>query len=157
MSENVTRGGGQLNPTKYKNDVLTQAWVDSRVLATLLVWLEELGQRPRTMSVIVRDPLNALCKHLVDNGEVKMIEDTIVARQLLEKRTGVDLSRGGRGGKNVLHNVVLTSRRGEVGERVGEQVENVNVPLGDGSIYQDPRVAEAIELYKKSMENEDSS
>ncbi len=152
--EDVTRGSGKLDPSKYKNDVLTQAWVDSRVLATLLVWMESLNHRPRTMSEVVREPLKAMVKMLVDSGEVKMIDDTIVARQLLEKRTGVDLSRGGRGGKNTLHNVVLTSRRGELGDSLTAPTDDdVNIPLSE-PVHLDPRTEEAMKKYEELFGDE---
>jgi len=132
VMEDVTRGGGVVDPRKYKNDVLTQAWVDSRVLATLMVWLDSVGAEPRTLSEIIREPLKAMVKQLVSIGEVKMVDDTGIARQMLEKRTRVDLSRSGRGGKNRLHNSVLDARRGELASQMGIEDDDINRPMPDG-------------------------
>ena len=138
MDEDVTRGSGVINPSRYKNDVLTQAWIDSRTLATLMTWLDGLGSQPRTMSEIVRDPLKVLVRFLVDNGDVKMVDDTIIARQMLEKRTGVILNRGGKGRKNVLHNVVLDGRRSELADHLRSNEIDVGVPRFDEPIVQGP-------------------
>ena len=136
--EDVTRGSGVVNPTSYKNDVLTQAWIDSRTLATLMVWLDGLGSQPRTMSEIVRDPLKVLVRFLVDNGDVKMVDDTIVARQMLEKRTGVILNRGDKGRKNILHNIVLDERRSGLGDHIKSNTPDINTPRFDEPIHQGP-------------------
>ena len=146
-----TRGKSMIDPVNYKNDVLTQAWVDSRTLATLMMWLDSVGAQPRTMSDIVRIPLKTIVKHLVSVGEVKMIDDTNVARQILAKRTGVDLSRGGRGGKNVLHNVVLDARRSELGGHIKDVVSDVDVPRIDEPIHDGPEgfdMEKALELFE---------
>ncbi len=153
MNEDVTRGRGSINPSRYKNDVLTQAWVDSRTLATLMMWLDGLGSKPRTISEIVRDPLKVLVRSLVDNGHVKMVDDTNVARRMLEKRTGVDLSRGGKGGKNVLHNVVLDTRRSELGEYLRDKLD-VDDPRFDEPIHEGPEGFDMQEALKLMEDDE---
>lgn len=110
--EDSTRGSSLINPISYKGDVLVQVWMDSRVLATLCKWLEGNGEYPRFLSHVIRMPLEMLAAHMVDKGEVEIVDDTIEARTLLEGRFHVSLNKGKRGKKNLLHNVVLSSRRG---------------------------------------------
>jgi ElaB/YqjD/DUF883 family membrane-anchored ribosome-binding protein len=43
-----------------------------------------------------------------------MVDDTQTAIGMLQNRFKIDLSRGGRGGKNVLHNKILSGRRSEL-------------------------------------------
>lgn len=116
--EDSTKGHSLINPLNYKGDVLVQVWVDSRVMATLCRWLDNNGLYSRYMSQVVRRPLEVLTESMVENGEVEIVDDTAEARVILERRFGVDLSRGGRGSKNTMHNVALSVRRGELGERV---------------------------------------
>lgn len=107
-----TKGASIIDPRDYKGDVLTQVWVDSRILATLCRWLEQGDTIPKYMSEIVREPLRILVEHLVKGGDVEMVEDTSEAREMLNRRFRVDLNKGGnRGKKNIVHNQVLTDRR----------------------------------------------
>lgn len=126
--EDCTKGSSMINPLNYKGDVLVQVWVDSRVLATLCRWLDKNGLYSKFMSQVVRRPLEVVAETLVNNGEVEMVDDTVEARRLLEKRFNVDLNRGGRGTKNVSHNIVLSERRGELSERLDKAklVDDVN-------------------------------
>ena len=107
-----TQGASLINPISYKGDVMVQVWMDSRVLATLCKWLENEGEYPRFLSHIVRMPLEMLADNLVENEKVEMVEDTLTARILLEGRFHVKLNKGRKGTKNLMHNVVLSSRRG---------------------------------------------
>ncbi len=116
--EDSTKGASILKPINYKGDILTQCWIDSRILATLNNWLEANGYRPRSLSDLVRRPLEVLVEHLVSSGQAKMIEDTNDARNMLQAMYRIKLNRGGRGGKNILHNQILTDERKELGERV---------------------------------------
>ena len=115
--EDSTRGSSLINPLNYKGDVLVQVWMDSRVLATLTNWLEKSGAYPRFMSESVRRPLESLAAHLVDTGQVEMVDDTVTARALLENRFRVTLNKGERGGKNILHNQILSDKRVELAEQ----------------------------------------
>ncbi|MBU2685853.1 MAG: hypothetical protein KKF27_21640, partial [Gammaproteobacteria bacterium] len=132
-----------------KGDVLVQVWVDSRVLATLCRWMDAKGEYAMHMSQAVRRPLEVLAEFLADQGEVEMVDDTAEARSLLSRRFNVDLNRGGRGTKNVMHNLALSDMRGELGERIQSRrrVDEVNRP---GKVRElDPKAAAAIEAYKK--------
>ena len=150
-----TKGKSVIDPLNYKNDVLTQAWVDSRVLATLMTWLDGLGSEPRTMSEIVRLPLKVLVRILVDNDEVKLVDDTSIARSMLEKRTGVDLTRGGKGGKNALHNVVLGARRDEYARAIKDRSDDIDIPRLEEPIHEGPEgfdMQKALELMEEDDE-----
>lgn len=112
-----TQGRSRIDPLNYKGDVLTQAYVDSRVLATLCLWLERTGLIPRSLSDVARRPLELLFEHLVETDSIEPIDDTAQARELLQSRFRVGLNRGGRGLKNVMHNTVLSSMRQGLGEK----------------------------------------
>jgi|WetSurMetagenome_2_1015567.scaffolds.fasta_scaffold27648_7 hypothetical protein len=106
-----TKGSSMIDPINYKGDMLTQAWIDSRIMATLCSWLDKIGFYPKSISDVARRPLEILVEDLVSRGEVKMIADSIQAREMLQHRFRVNLNRGGRGKKNVLHNQVLSTRK----------------------------------------------
>jgi hypothetical protein len=116
-----TRGSSLINPINYKGDVLVQVWIDSRMLATITRWMDSKGNYPKFMSQAVRRPLEVLTGFLVDSDEVEMVDDTAEARKMLERRFNIDLNRGGRGTKNVMHNMALSDRRGELGDRIGKE------------------------------------
>lgn len=142
-----TKGSSVINPLNYKGDVLVQVWVDSRVLATLCRWMDGKGQYTRFMSQVVRRPLEVLVGFLVDSGEVELSDDTVESRRMLENRYQVKLNRGNRGGKNVLHNIVLSEGRGELSERIGRRkvVDDANMPRR----FANPKVQEVIDKYKE--------
>lgn len=144
--EDSTKGSSLINPLNYKGDVLVQVWMDSRVLATLASWLEKNGIYARFMSQVVRRPLEVLTGHLVDSDQVEMIDDTNEARRLLEQRFQVNLNKGGHGGKNVLHNQILTDKRTELAEKLkdGSRFVDAQRPVVKGVV--DP------EIIKKAME-----
>ncbi len=146
-----TRGNSMINPLNYKGDVLVQVWVDSRVLATLYKWLDNQGVYVRYMSQVVRRPLEVLASFLVDNDEVEMVDDTTEARNILHKKFGIDLNRGGRGLKNAMHNTVLSARRGELGERVKSKTFDADVPRFDEPIHDGPEgfdMEKALEIFE---------
>ena len=110
--EDSTKGSSRLEPKTEKSDVLVQVWVSSKVLAALCKWLDRRGVYSRFLSQVVRTPLEELVSKLVEIGETE-VDNSIESRRLLESRFGINLNRGGRGRKNLLHNVVLDSRKGE--------------------------------------------
>lgn len=109
--EDSTKGAALINPLNYKGDVLVQVWMDSRVLATLDRWLINNFEVSQYMSQVVRQPLEILAAHLVDESQAEMIDDTYVARAMLQNRFNVNLNKDGRGMRNVKHNQVLSERR----------------------------------------------
>lgn len=109
--EDSTKGKANVNPKKYKGDVYTQAWMDARKLATLSIWLDDAGYRTRFLSEVVKFTIDMVLEHLIDSGNVKMIEFTEEARDILEAKYRTNLNPGGRGKRNVLHNMVLDDRR----------------------------------------------
>jgi hypothetical protein len=134
--EDSTRGSSVINPLTYKGDVLIQVWIDSRILATLCDWLEKNGNYPRFMSEVVREPLRVMFETLTHGKDVDIVDDTNEARRRLTQRFRVDLSRGGRGGKNVLHNQILTDRRRELGERIKpeQKVPDIARPITSNKV-----------------------
>jgi len=146
-AEDSTKGGSLINPLNYKGDVLVQVWVDSRVLATLCGWLEKQGTYPIHLSQVARKPLEVLAEVLVNGGDAELIDDTVEARDMLQKRFKIDLSRGGRGTKNVQHNITLSIRREELAESVqrGKRFSDVNRPLRQ--MNKNPLVNATIDKY----------
>ncbi len=142
-AQDKTGGTSKINPLNYKGDVLTQTWIDSRVLASLTVWMEKVGYRPRTLSDVARKPLEVLLEFLVESGDAEMVESTADARSLLQNKFRVSLNRGSRnsraddvrGGKNILHNTVLSGRRQELGERMsqGQVFNDAQRPIMPGA------------------------
>ena len=109
--EDSTRGKSLLMPKKYKNDAHVQVWIDSRKLATLSRWLDENGLVTRFLSDVVRLTLDQVVASLTNEGKFKLIESCAEAREMLERKYRVNLNPRGRGEKNLLHNLVLDSRK----------------------------------------------
>ena len=122
--EDSTKGKADVNPKRYKGDVYTQAWMDARKLATLSIWLDDAGYRTRFLSEVVKFTIDMVLEHLIDSGNVKMIEFTEEARDILEAKYRTNLNPGGRGKRNVLHNMVLDDRR--KGMKTGEYRSDSN-------------------------------
>ncbi len=115
LKVNETRGKSIVDPVNlgnYKGDVLVQTWIDSRLLATVSEWLDGNGLVTRHMSDIVKFVIEEVVSQLVREGEVEMIELCGDARDLLERKYRTNLNPGGRGKKNILHNLVLDDRKG---------------------------------------------
>lgn len=144
-AEDSTRGDSLVQPITYKGDTLTQVWIDARMLATLSNWLDVRKIYPKFMSEVVRIPLEMLVEHLIKCKEVEMVEDTGEARRTLASRYRVNLNRGGRGVKNVLHNRVLSDQRIESMER-GDSGSG-QVHRGRGLSEEDLR--RAVEIYNQ--------
>jgi hypothetical protein len=119
--EDSTKGCSLIEPVNYKSDMLVQVWMDSRIMASLLIWLEKGGNSVRFMSEVVREPLKVLVETLVEAEDMELIDDTLIARGILERKFRVDLSRGGKAGKNTLHNKVLSERRKEMTEKLRDR------------------------------------
>ena len=111
--EDSTKGGSKVIPKNYKNDVMVQVWMESRKLATLSKWLEKEGRSPRFLSEVVRDPIDILVNYLVELGEIEMVDDTTVAREMLSRRYRVQLNVDEKGMRNAEHNIHLTEQRKE--------------------------------------------
>ena len=156
--EDSTKGKAMIRPKRYKGDSLVQVWIDRRWLASLSVWLESNGVRTRYMSDVLRESLRELYQHLVKTGEVSEL-DTATAGELLERMYRIELNPSGRGERNLLHNKLLSTYKGEEVEfRTGiskreemrECITNVNrVEVSEN----DPLVAVATRAaaYAKSM------
>ena len=157
MSEKVdsTKGSSMINPLNYKGDVLVQVWMDSRVVATLAQWLENSGTYPRFMSQAIRRPSEVLVSHLIDEGEVEMVDDTITARSMLQRRFNVDLNRGGRGGKNILHNQVLSDSRTRLTARLQQRTpDDASVGMGEQKISLSEEELESVTEKVKTTDEE---
>ena len=90
-----------------------QVWLESRHLATLLLWLEKSGVNVRFRSEIVRVALEQLVYHLIESGEIEMVELAEDAQNMLERRFGVDNNPSGRGIRNKIHNLQIDAKRSE--------------------------------------------
>lgn len=151
----TTRGSYVPDPRTYKGDVLVQVWIDSRILATLSEWLDKNGGITRYMSEVVKVPLEILVKHLTSGGDVELIDDTVVARRMLEKKYRVNLNPEGRGERNVLHNIQLSDRRkslsGTLADEHRKMTDDVNVPAREISSMKvnESVVEEATRIYKE--------
>ena len=108
--EDSTKGKALILPKTYKGDVVVQVWIDSRVLATLSQWLDRNDNYTRFMSDVVKDSLGLLVETIVENGE-ELIDDTMRARNMLERKYRVNLNKGERGLRNVKHNTLLTQSK----------------------------------------------
>ena len=114
-----------INPKSFKGDVVVQAWIDARELATISDWLDKSGSFTRFLSEVVKDSLHLLCGELVDSGEVDMVEDSNKARYMLEKKYRVNLNPNGRGEKNALNNKVLSDRKREEREKIPDNIKEL--------------------------------
>ena len=152
--EDSTKGKSlMVRPRNYKGDAMVQVWVDSRVLATLSVWLDDNGQGTRFMSEVVRDSLKVLCNYLVETKQATIVDHTTDARELLERKYRVELNPSGRGMKNVLHNKLISEKRVEMSEFVdrreqGSDVDKV-IDNSRGSGYSGDKLDEAVRIYKE--------
>lgn len=125
-----TKGNSTLDPIDYKGDVMVQVWLDSRMLATLSNWLEGLGDYPRFMSEVVRWPLEVLVEHLISEGKLSMVDETSVARRMLQGRYRINLNKSDRGRRNVEHNQALSDRRGRLSSKIrAGNVGHRDIPL----------------------------
>lgn len=111
---NETRGIGNVSPVSYKKDCLVQVWLESRQLAMLLQWLEDNQRFVRFKSEIVSIALDELVSYLVNSGQIETIEFAEDARAKLEGRFGPSFNPKGKGRKNLVHNLTLDARRGEM-------------------------------------------
>ena len=124
-----TRGKSMIDPKSYKADVYCQSWLNSRMLATLSVWLDNNGLVTRHLSDVVRLTMDQVLRHIVDNGSVQLIEDTKEARELLEMKYRVNLNPNNRGEKNLIHNMTLDERRREYSRDANQAIQ----PIGEQS------------------------
>jgi len=156
--ENETRGNSMIDPRSYKKDVPMQAWMDSRDIATLSEWLD-VEERTKYMSEVVQEGIRILVEHLVSNGIVERIEDTTEARRLLEWKYKINLSqRKARGGKNALHNQVLTEKRRLEGEIIvrSEGREDILNELEKGQrMHEDSHLTTEERVAKEKAEAEE--
>lgn len=116
---NSTDGQSAIDPRTYKKDIPTQAWMDSRYLATLSEWLDQgkdIYDRTRTLSEVMQEGIRVLVDHLVRCNEVDMIDDPSIAQKMLVMKYKIKIRKGygARGKQNFIHNQVLTERRREV-------------------------------------------
>lgn len=125
-AEDTTKGASLMKPLNYKHDVVTQAWIDSRILATLAMWMESNNCPAKSFSDLCRRPLELLVEILTSNGNAELVDDTARARNYLETRFRIKLNRNEKGTKNVLHNQILTSQRKDLGETMISHMSSRN-------------------------------
>jgi len=108
--ENETRGRSILNPKSFKKDMTVQAWMDSRYIATLSRYLDN-EYRTKYLSEVLQEGIRILVDHLVKAGQIEMVEGSAEAREELEWKYRIDLSKYRRkGAKNSAHNDALVER-----------------------------------------------
>ena len=114
MKEDSTRGKAMVNPRSYKRDVMTQTWLESRQLATIMRWLDANGRFVRFKSDIVRECVEQIYYHIIENKLSENVDFAEDARRMLESRFGDGSNNNsGRGKRNEIHNLVLDDRRKE--------------------------------------------
>lgn len=165
-----TRGSTRMNPRVYKGDVMTQTWIDSRVLATLSVWLDTEGIMTRFLSEVMRETLEMVVANLVKDDKIEMVEDTDRAREILQRRYRINLNaknKAGKeiGGKNIAHNQALSCRRVESGKVGGynptlESAEEIPVQSKDDEQPKNNRAIDNVdegEIMKTMEKREDEA
>lgn len=143
--EDSTKGSARIMPTNYKGDVLVQAWVDARKLAALSVWLDEGGYVTRHLSDLVTITIDEVVSKLIDAEMVEKIEFTDEARNLLIAKYRAQLNPGGRGKRNMLHNLHLDELRRS---RFKNEVNEVPV-LRQGQRVSREEMKELMKTYEK--------
>lgn len=128
--------------------------MDSRVLATLSRWLDKSDNYTRFMSEVVKDSMSMLCDRLVEIGEVEMVDDTMHARQMLERKYRVNLNPGDRGRRNRQHNVLLTEKRKQIGVVSGA---NVDQALRRPLAVSEEELARLVKIAEGYIPNEEDS
>ena len=93
----------------YKRDVVASTWLDSRDLATCVVFLVKKGVHLTSLSDAVATCVLSLADIIANSGEVAKVEFTTDARKLLEQMFKTSLNTDKRGMKNVIHNLQLDS------------------------------------------------
>lgn len=109
--EDSTRGRSLLIPKSYKRDSLVQVWIDRRKLAVLSQWLDESGLVTRHLSDVLRFTIDQVVEKLITDGIVRKVEFTDEATRILESKYQTELNTGGKGEKNLLHNMQLDEIR----------------------------------------------
>lgn len=104
--EDSTKGKAIMSPRTYKGDSLIHVWLDRRKLAALSIWLDNNGLGTKFMSDVVRMTLDQVYNALVNSKEINEL-DTVMAGDILRSKYRVDLNPGGRGERNLLHNMQL--------------------------------------------------
>lgn len=150
LKEDSTRGRSYIKPKRYKRDALVQAWMDRRKIAMLSVWLDKNGYGTRFMSDVLKWTVEIVVNELVGRGEIERIETTEDANAILSKYR-IDMNPGGRGEKNLTHNLVLDSKRSELEDKYS--YADVDKPVAKGSMYAEARRLADTALAKyKEME-----
>jgi hypothetical protein len=110
--EDSTRGNSKMIPKKYKGDMMIQVWLDSRKLALLSKWIDEVSEvKTRFLSEVVRGTIDAVVDTLTEQGwSLRSFDES---RAMLENKYKIDLNPQGRGLKNLRHNRILESMREE--------------------------------------------
>ena len=119
--EDSTKGMAMMIPRNYKGDVNCQVWLDSRLLATMSIWLDDQGVWTRFMSEVLRESIRTICEYLVDTEQAVMVEDTVEARELLERKYKVNLNPDGRGRRNTINNIKVSEYRAKLADYAGRK------------------------------------
>lgn len=122
----------RIDPIEYKPDTLVQTWIDARKLVMLDNWLAGNHIYTRFMADIVREVLDIVIDQLLDAGEVKKVEFSTDAANILKaKFNKKSLNPGNRGKRNILHNLTLDDRRRGKMIRMEESDYSCNYSSGE--------------------------
>ncbi len=140
-----TKGNSVPNPERYKGDVMTQVWLDSRMLATLSKWLDKDDMITRFLSDVIRESMEILVDIVTFDDPELLVDDTDKARFMLSNKYRINLNVKGRGERNLAHNRMLSERRRETAEKVKKRriankiagVKDVDSPMNEVEIDKD--------------------
>ena len=82
---------------KRINDATVETRVSRMVLAELAMFFTDRGERPRSISELLRVSLELLAQHLVNNKLTVRVDSVVLATQALERAGLGALNKGGRG------------------------------------------------------------
>lgn len=131
----MTRGTGAFKPTRYEKDALVQLWTDRRDIATIVLYMESHGQKPRYLSDVLKFCIENIREQVKRQG-IEYVESSTVATEMLEDRFNINLNPGGRGKKNYVNNLLLESGYVPEVEQLPTSQQNV-VQTGSGLSAED--------------------
>lgn len=138
----TTRGSSPMAPVRYVRDALVQLWADRRDIATILLYMENHGQKPRYLSDVLKFCIENIREQVKRQG-IEYVESSASATSMLEERFNINLNPGGRGKKNYVNNLLLDSGYVPEVERPKRKVEISGSVMSNDQIEEIKRKAKA--------------